>query len=454
MNSKTAEVSRTESREWWLSATAIVVTLLLTSGIVILTLSVNPTRQEELTARDLRTAVEGLVGVVLLFDLYVLYQRLQIHRLRQARRTDEELLSLIGENAADMIAVVDTKGQRQYHSPSFERVLGYKPEELSAASVIEYLNPDDRARVLEAAQEAQKGVAQTVEFRIRHKDGHWVQVESATSVTRDESGDVNRIIVVSRDIGDRKALEDKRIHAQRIEAVERLSAGIAHEFNNLLGVILAFADLLQMKLELNDSRYRDVEEIRLAGLRAAKLTKQLLAFSQQQTLNRTRLEVNEVILSLAPVLKEIVPEGVELIFTLQHDLAQISADRGQIEQLMLNMTVNAAEAMESGGVLQINTRIVAAREIKTADLTKGSASRNHVCLEMKDTGRGLDEHTRQRLFEPFFTTREQQSGLGLAVVFGIVKDNDGIVEVESNRESGTTFRMFFPAIESKGPLGF
>ena len=444
MNKKLDESSRTEAREWWLAATAISVTLLLTSGIVILASSINPAQQDS-TAVELRTAVEGLVGVVLLFDLYVLFQRLQIYRLRKARIADENLFQLISENAADMIAVVDAQGQRRYNSPSYERILGYTQDELRASAPLELVHPDDVPLVSNAMTSAQKGNGMTIEYRMRHKDGHWVQIESTANVTRDENGSVDRVIVINRDVGERKAQEERRTEVRKMEAVERLSSGIAHEFNNLLGVILAFTELLQVKLDVGDSRYRDVEQIRLAGLRAAKLTKQLLVFSQQQSVNRIPLELNCVVAGLAPTLSAILPPGVEVATSLQNDVNLIRADRFQVEQLVVNLAVNAGESMPSGGKLTISTRNAVPDDAERVQSLNRTEPSRFVCLEIKDTGVGVDAHTRARMFEPFFTTKSQKSGLGLAVVSGIVRDNDGLIEVDGATGFGTTFRIYFPS---------
>lgn len=445
MKAKATDPKRIEARDWWLSATAVIVTLLLTSGIVVLALTVDSPDQEKAA---LKVSIEGLIGIVLLFDLYVLYQRLQIHRLRAARKNDEELFRLISENAADMITVVDERGQHRYNSPSYERILGYTPEELRDTSPMEQVHPDDIAVVIDGIESAKKGITKTVEYRLRHKLGHWLQIESTANISRDERGTVNRIIVINRDVSQRKALEEGRNYERRMETVERLSGGIAHEFNNLLGVILAFTEILQTKLEIGDSRYHDVEEIRLAGLRAAKLTKQLLTFGQQQKLTRVRLALNPLLSSMLPVLKEMVPAEVEIKMELENELASIRADRAQLQQLLLNLAVNAGEAMPKGGVLKISTRNSLKSEIQTLRSDgSGIDQKQFVCLEVQDNGIGIDQHTQQRMFEPFFSTKSQRSGLGLAVVLGIVQDNEGIVEVKSKPQRGTTVRMYFPVVE-------
>jgi PAS domain S-box-containing protein len=441
---KVSDPRRIEARDWWLSATAVVVTLLLTSGIVLLTLTVDSPDQEKAA---LRVSVEGLIGIVLLFDLYVLYQRLQINRLRAARQKDDELFRLISENAADMITVVDVRGEHRYNSPSYERILGYSPDELRRVSAMELVHPEDLETVNRAFEDAKKGRPKTIEFRLRHKQGHWLQIESTANISHDDSGEVRRIILINRDIGPRKALEEGRSYVRRMESVERLSGGIAHEFNNLLGVILAFTEILQAKLEIGDSRYRDVEEIRLAGLRAAKLTKQLLTFGQQQQVSRVRLELNPLLSSMLPVLRDLVPAEINFQIDLHNQLPYIRADRAQLQQLIINLAINAGEAMPQGGILKFSTRSASANEIESLQRDTSPEKRHFICLEVVDNGIGIDQYRQQRMFEPFFSTKHQRSGLGLAVVLGIVQDNEGLIQVDSEPNRGTAIRMYFPACD-------
>jgi len=192
--------------------------------------------------------LRSLIGLVLLFDFYSIYQQLRIQRMRRQLLMRDELFRLIGENAADMIAVVDSKGNRLYNSPSYERILGYTPEELKQTSAFEQIHPDDRDRVTSAAALAQKsGTGQAIEYRMRDKTGQWRVLESTASAVRNKNGEVEKLIIVNRDVSERRLLEKQFLQAQKMEAIGRLSGGVAHDFNNLLGVIIGYAECLKRK---------------------------------------------------------------------------------------------------------------------------------------------------------------------------------------------------------------
>src|SRR5437016_5839087 len=302
---------RIEHREWWLWATAVIITILLTVGILSFLPPILRSGEQTESAFTLQRAMWGLVAIVLLFDLYTVYQQLQLHRTRRRLFEREELFQLIGENVADMIAVVDVEGNRLYNSPSYHKVLGYTAEELKSSSSFDQIHPDDRNRVREAAAEAQRtGVGRPLEYRIRHKDGTWRVLESNASVIRSSAGEPERLVIVNRDITERctgrrvkeehlgvpcfdvfaedvterRVLERQLQMAGKMEAVGRLSGGIAHDFNNLLGVIIGYSQLLKRRLDSGSPLLEPAEEIEKAGQRAASLTRQLLAFSRQQIL--------------------------------------------------------------------------------------------------------------------------------------------------------------------------
>ena len=282
---KTVRMRQIELREWSLSWAAIAVTLLLTAGLASFALGALRADSFEADKGDLWVAVRGLVGLVFVFDLYVVYQQLQIQRVRRQLLEREVFFQLISENVIDMIAVVDSSGKRVYNSPSYQRILGYDPDELEATSSFDQVHPDDRQMVVDAAAEARRsGVGRRIEYRMRHKDGSWVYLESTASPVVNTKGEVENIVIVNRDIGERRRLEDQLRQSQKMDAIGRLSGGVAHDFNNLLGVIIGYAEILQEHISETDPMRAPVDQILKAGNRASSLTRQLLAFSRQQVM--------------------------------------------------------------------------------------------------------------------------------------------------------------------------
>jgi two-component system cell cycle sensor histidine kinase/response regulator CckA len=444
-NSISENWRRTEGRQWWLASTGILVTLLLTAGIVSFVLPALIPGMEAYSI-DTNLAVHALVGLVLLFDLYVIFQQVQLFRARKQIAEREELFRLITENAADMIAVVDGSGNRLYNSPSYQKILGYSPEELKETKGIDQIHPDDREKVTEAAIDAKRsGVGRSVEYRIRHKDGHWVPLESTASVVMNNSGGVERLVIVNRDVTERKDLEKKLLLSQKLEAIGRLSGGVAHDFNNLLGVILGYADELQKRIPPDDPYREAVDEIRNAGKRGASLTQQLLAFSRKQVFEPQILDLKTVVAEAAKMLERLIGEDIKLdVIPVEH-IGAVKADRGQIERVILNLAVNARDAMPQGGTLTIETADVDLDETNQPlgrTLTPGP----YVMLKIADTGCGMDADLQSHIFEPFFTTKAQGTGLGLATVYGVVKQCGGDIAVESAPGEGAIFQIYFPRV--------
>jgi len=572
-------LSRIERREWILWSTAIIITLLLTLGIAAFAWPLLHSTEQSDSFTDLRVKLTGLCGVVLLFDLYTIYQQLQIHRIRRRLMESEQLFRLISENAADLIAVVNVEGKRLYNSKSYERVLGYSPEDLLKSSSFEQIHPEDRDRVRAASLEArQTGVGKTLEYRMRHKNGSWRVLESKASVILSPAGVPDNLVIVNRDITERKRVEQalrlseasfrsviedapygiyradeeghllrvnpalqrmlgyskedellsvnlegtifrrpedfrlmqetlhnhgefkdlemdwrksdgtpitvrcsgRRVYEQngdsayhelfaedvtdkrtlearlrmaaKMEAIGRLSGGVAHDFNNLLGVIIGYSQLLRRKLPSGTPFSEFVDEIEKSGQRAAALTKQLLAFSRQQILTPTVLDLNVLVSDMGKMLPRLIGEDIALSFSLQPDLGRVKADRGQLEQVVMNLAVNARDAMPSGGTLEIETAdseldMLYARE------HPGAKPGTYVMLSVKDSGIGMDKETISHIFEPFFTTKElgKGTGLGLATVYGIVKQSGGYIWVESTLNQGCVFQIFLPRVEE--PVG-
>src|ERR1700722_17477583 len=436
-------------RQWWLSFSGVLVTLILTLGIVFLSFTLFVPERELWDVLNINLVIHALVGMVIIFVVYVVYQQLQIHRFRMHVLAQEELFSVIGENAADMIAVVTVNGERLYNSPSYEKLLGYTPEDLEKTSAYEQIHPDDQKAVKLAAEEAKTtGLGRRIEYRIRHRNGEWRMLESTASAVRDSKGDVEKLVVVNRDITERRHLEQQLLLSQRLEAVGKLSGGIAHDFNNILGVIIGYSEALQQKIGVNDPMREAIDEIEKAGQRAAALTQQLLAFSRKQVLEPKILDLNSIVADVEKMLRRLIGADVDLEITPDPTIGKVKADRGQIEQVILNLAVNARDAMQQGGRLKIETH--------NADLDANDARRkryivpgHYVMLEVSDTGMGMSAEVQSHIFEPFYTTKEQGkgTGLGLATVYGVIKQSGGYIWLESEIGKGSTFQVYLPRAE-------
>jgi two-component system, cell cycle sensor histidine kinase and response regulator CckA len=446
-------LKKVESRQWWLWASAIIVTLLLTAGLLSFTFPFLFEKADAPFIANLQVSLRALVGLVMLFDIYAFYQQLQIHRVRKQVHANQKMFHVIGENAEDLIAVVDAAGNRLYNSPSYGRILGYSPEELKESNGLDQVHPEDRERVMASAHEAQRtGTGRRLEYRFKHKDGTWRVLESSASAVRNAKGEIEQLIIVNRDVTERKKSEEvlrlkeeQLRQSQKMEAVGRLSGGIAHDFNNLLGVIIGYSDVLEIKLKGNEALRKNVEEIKKAGTRAASLTRQLLAFSRQQVLQPEILDLNSVVNDLAKMLRRLIGEDVEIEILSEPGLGKVKADLGQIEQVIMNLVVNARDAMPDGGKLTISTSNIELGADVLAKLPYVQTG-SYVQLSIADTGTGMDAETMLHIFEPFFTTKEKGkgTGLGLATVYGVVKQSEGYIWVDSDLGKGTTFKVYLP----------
>ena len=566
---------RVERQEWILWGTAVSISLLLTGGIVSFLLPMLRTAENTDSFSSLQAELLGLMAVVLLFDLYTIYQQLQIHRIRRQLSESQQVFRLISENAADMIAVVDVEGRRIYNSQSYERVLGYSPEDLQKSSAFEQIHPEDRERVREASIEARRtGIGRTLEYRMRHKNGSWRVLESTARIIPSASGVPEKMVIVNRDITERKRavealrvseasfrsvvedapygiyqaddegrflrvnpalqrmlgyptieelqnanlereifrrLEDFRgmrgtLHSQdefkdlefewrkkegtpitvrcsgrrvreenghsafhevfaedvtdkrvleaqlrmagKMEAIGRLSGGIAHDFNNLLGVMIGYSQLLKRKMPSEPNLLEYAEEIEKAGQRAASLTRQLLAFSRQQILTPTVLDLNTLVADMEKMLPRLIGEDIAVRIELGDGLGAVRADRGQVEQVIMNLAVNARDAMPSGGTLHVQTASRELDELYARD-HPGAKPGRYIMLGVRDSGVGMDRETITHIFEPFFTTKElgKGTGLGLATVYGIVKQSGGYIGVDSSPGQGACFQVFLPRVD-------
>jgi len=324
--------------------------------------------------------------------------------------------------------------------------LGLTPNEVNGVSLFEYFDTSDQT-FLPIASHRRAVAGEPVTFHVEWKDGSYAcHVEPL----RDASGEVQGAICMSLDVTDRKQLEEQLRQAQKMEAVGRLAGGIAHDFNNLLMVIQGYADLLLDRLPAGDPLRRNAEQIQMAGQRATSLTRQLLAFSRKQMLAPKILNVHSVVSDMEKILRRLIGEDIQLETSSTADLWLVKADRSQIEQVIMNLAVNARDAMPQGGRLTIETANVefdSAFSHHSVALAPGK----YVMLAVTDDGCGMDAKTQAHIFEPFFTTKEKGkgTGLGLATVYGIVKQSGGYVWVYSEPGRGTSFKIYLPKIEEQ-----
>jgi PAS domain S-box-containing protein len=336
-------------------------------------------------------------------------------------------------------------------SANVERLLGYTPEEaLDVGWWDLHIHPEDRDRVL-----AEKAVlfhsGHLVEdYRFAHKQGDYRQIHAELRLIHPSADAPMEVVATWSDVTERVALEAQLYQAQKMEGIGQLAGGIAHDFNNLLGVISGYATLLARDLGSLHPGAKRVEHIRRAAERAAELTRQLLAFSRKQVLQPQVLDLNAVVSGVEPMLKRLIGEHVQLVTSLGRDLGLVKADPGQLEQVILNLSVNARDAMPEGGSLVLetsNANLDEAHARKHPDVTPGP----YVLLAATDTGHGMDAATVAHIFEPFFTTKPEGkgTGLGLSTVFGIVKQSGGHVEVQSEMGLGTSFKVYLPRVSGK-----
>lgn len=358
------------------------------------------------------------------------------------RRQAQDELQHVFNLSPDMICTATFDGQFTRINEAWTRTLGRSAEELRTTSFLDFIHPDDREASLKELRRVTAGQT-TAGFtnRCRTADGSYRWME--WNATADPVAGV--IYAVARDQTDRRLLEEQLHHAQKMEAVGRLAGGVAHDFNNLLTAIIGFGELTLDQLAPDAPARQDVGEILGAARRAAALTSQLLAFSRKQILEPTILDLNTVVDDMQALIGRVIGDDVVLSTTLGDGLCRISADRSQIEQVLMNLAVNARDAMASGGTLRIETDAV--RLDRTFVAAHPSAAEGpHVRLRVSDTGTGMEPEVLAHIFEPFFTTKPsgKGTGLGLATVYGIVKQSGGYIWVDSRPDHGTSFTIALP----------
>jgi PAS domain S-box-containing protein len=375
--------------------------------------------------------------------------------ITERKRAEAEHVRLVTaiEQSAEAVMITTTSGEIEYVNPAFTRITGFTREEaLGQNPRILKSGNQDPALYQELWATVLEGKTWHGELVNRRKDGSLYNEQMNIAPVRGEGGEVTHFIATKQDITARKELEQRFVQAQKMEAVGRLAGGVAHDFNNLLTVINGYAQILTQRSPAKDPRRGLFEEIQMAGERAASLTRQLLAFSRRQVMEPKVLDLSSVLANTEKMLRRLIGEDIELATKLQPGLGRVKVDPGQIEQVIMNLAVNARDAMPQGGKFIIETANVEVDE-DYARSHKPMTPGKYVVVSVRDTGCGMDLATQAHIFEPFFTTKAKGkgTGLGLATVYGIVKQSGGFIWVYSEPGQGAAFKIYFPCVEEAAP---
>ncbi len=388
--------------------------------------------------------VLAVVAVALLALLTWLTQRLMRHR--DALRDSRAKYQILVENQNDLVVKVDPDGRFLYVSPSYCETFGKTEAELLGQQFLPLVHTDDRAATAAGMQKLHRPPHEIyIEQRALTRDG-WRWLAWSDRAVLGPDGEVAAIVGVGRDITERRELEEQLRQSQKMQAVGQLAGGVAHDFNNLLQAMQGHLDLAAEDLPADSPVREDLAVVRRSTERAAELTRQLLAFSRQQVLRPAVLDVDAVVSGLAPLLERLLGEAVTLRLVPSAEPARVRADRGQLEQVLMNLCVNARDAIDGSGTITVTT-VTRTLDAEDCQEHEGVTPGRHAGLSVRDDGRGISDTIRDHLFEPFFTTKGvgAGTGLGLATVYGIVRQHGGLVEVESGDGPGASFTVLLPA---------
>ena len=399
---------------------------------------------------NLALAAGGLL-IPLLLVAYV-SSKLTARRLERQTMTaaGDRTFQELAENSQDVLWIMDAQGfEFTYVSPAYERVWGRDRRDVRdpAKGWTGAIHIEDRERVLAVLRPKSVARGFQVEYRVVRSDGTVRWIKDRGFPISDPDGVVRRIVGMAEDTTDRRKLEQQLVGSQKMEGMGRLAGGVAHDFNNLLTAILGYSELIVQQSDPGDPLHEDALEVQRAGEKAAALTRQLLAFSRRQALEMTVVDLNDVVRDVNKLLGRLIGEHITIDTRLAADLKAVTADRSQLEQILINLAVNARDAMPEGGELTITTSTADLEETDTGPFTIPAG--RYAVLAVMDTGTGMDAQTQAQIFEPFFTTKGpgEGSGLGLATVYGTVKQLGGYIEVTSAPGRGTTFTISLPCID-------
>ncbi len=368
--------------------------------------------------------------------------------ITERRKTEaerERLASAIAQ-ADESVIITDGRGRIQYVNPAFEALTGYTREEAveNTPGILKSdMHDADFYRSLWEA--ITSGETWKGRFINRKKDGSHYTVDATITPMRDDAGNIVNYIAVQRDVTEALKLEAQLLQARKMESVGRLAGGVAHDFNNMLSVILGYSELALARIDADNPIYKNLKEIHDTARRSADLTRQLLAFSRKQIIAPQVIDINEQVKNMEHLLRRAIGEDIDLVFTLSAELWPVHLDPSQVDQVVVNLAVNARDAMPDGGMLTIETGNVVFDEAYCKE-NLGFKPGEYAMLAVSDSGCGMDKETLANVFEPFFTTKKEGrgTGIGLATVYGIVKQNNGFINIYSEPENGTTIRIYFP----------
>jgi PAS domain S-box-containing protein len=374
-------------------------------------------------------------------------------RMEESLRRSEELFRLVAYATKDALSDWDIASGVVWRSDNFWEQFGYPARETEpdVAAWRELVHPEDRDRVWNALQTsfARHADFDECEYRFRRADDSYAVVLERTYIVYGKSGEPTRAISAMTDLSERRELEEQFRQAQKMEAVGQFAGGIAHDFNNLLMVISSYTELTQNQLQPQDKLHKNLAEVLRAAERGAALTHQLLAFSRKQVLSPRIIDLNTVIADSVKMIQRLIGEDIELNVLLGSSLWTVKADQGQVVQVLMNLCVNARDAMRDGGELRIETANVSV-DLEIARERPALVPGDYVALIVGDNGTGMTKEVEAHLFDPFFTTKElgKGTGLGLSTVYGIVKQSGGYIWLDSELGSGSKFTIYLPAVEA------
>jgi PAS domain S-box-containing protein len=367
---------------------------------------------------------------------------------RKKTEGDASMLAQALKCISECVTVTDLKNNIIFVNDAFLQKYGYERHELIGEPISIVRAANIQNEVVEEILPLTLNGGWKGEVLNKKKDGTEFPVHLSTSVIHDPSDYPMALIGVATDITDRKRLETQLQQSQKLEAIGKLAGGIAHDFNNLLTVIQGYSDLLLSKISVNDPINNQIRQINDAANKAESLTRQLLAFSRKQIMKPKVIDLNNLIHEIEDMLERLIGADIKFVINLSSDIGKIKADPGQIEQVIMNLAVNARDAMQNGGTLTIDTENTMINQKFKNDYPE-TVIGNYIQLKMSDTGFGMDKETQAHIFEPFFTTKEkgEGTGLGLATVYGIIKQSGGYIYVQSELTKGTTFKLYFPRVD-------